>query len=117
MGVVFRVESNSNPSMYRPDDPNQYLKWAWRDIRWEDIFDCISIDMSSYIYYDDPEYNYRSAEEVVEMRNAIQAFVERDITYCDDETNRRLDELHDDAVKLLAFFDYYVANEAHIEIF
>ena len=52
MGVIFRVESKSNPSMYDPNDPNQYLKWAWRDIRWEDIFNILDIDMSSYIYYD-----------------------------------------------------------------
>ncbi len=117
MGVFFRVESKSNPSMYDPNDPNQYLKWAWRDIQWELIFNILDIDMSSYIYYDYPEYNYRSPAEVEAMRDAIKEFVEKDITYYDDATNRLRDELHDDAVKLLEFFNYYVANEAHIEIF
>ncbi len=112
MGVQIIVESTSNPSFYDRDDPKRYLKWAWRDIRWEDIFDMLGIDMSAHMYYDDPEYNYRSPEEVVAMRNAIQAFVE-----CDEATNQRRDELHDDAVQLLAFFDYYVAHGAHIRLY
>jgi hypothetical protein len=117
MGVQIVVESTSNPTFYARDDPKRYLKWAWRDIRWEEIFDCIGIDMSAHMYYDDPEYNYRSPQEVVAMRNAIQAFVECDIPYCDEATNQRRDELHNDAVQLLAFFDYYVAHGAHIRLY
>lgn len=117
MGVQIIVDSTSNPSFYAPDDPKRYLKWAWRDIRWEDIFGVMGIDMSPYAYYDDPAYNYRSPEEVVAMRNAIEAFVERDITYYDETTNQLRDELHDEAVQLLVFFDYYVANGAHIWLY
>lgn len=116
MGVQIVVDSTSNPSFYAPDDPNRYLKWAWRDIRWEDIFDCIDIDMSPYAYNDNPAYNYRSPEEVTAMRNAIQAFVERDVLVCDEAANKRRDELHDDAVLLLEFFDYYVEHGAHIRL-
>jgi hypothetical protein len=117
MGVCIEVESETNPSFYAENDPNRYLNYAWGNIRWEEIFDILGIDMSPYIYYDDPDYNYRSPAEVEAMRNAIHAFVEKDITYCDEETNRLRDELHDDAVKLLEFFDYYVANGAHIILF
>ena len=106
MGVQFEVESAKNPAFYAENDPNRYLKYAWRDIRWEQLFDTIGIDMSAYIYYDDPAYNYRSPEDVEYMRDAIRVFVE-------EETN----ELRDDAAKLLEFFNYYVENGAHFTIF
>jgi hypothetical protein len=50
------------------------------------------------------------------MRNAIQAFVEQDVLVCDEAANKRRDELHDDAVLLLEFFDYYVEHGAHIRL-
>ena len=117
MGVDIKVKSTRNPSFYALDDPNQFLKYAWRDIRWEDIFDCLHIDISPWIYYDDPDYNYRSPDQVESMRDAIKEFVEKTVDYYGEDTMRLRDELHDDAAKLLEFFDYYVENEAHIVIF
>lgn len=118
MGIVFHVASKKNPAMYSIDDPNQYLKWAWRDIRWNEIFECIGIDMSPTIYYDSYDYNNRTFEEVRCMRNLIEIFTDKTFDISDEsaEYQRLRDELHDDAVKLLEFFDYYVENEAYITI-
>ncbi len=118
MGIDFHVESKKNPVMYGTNDPNQFLKWAWRNIRWEEIFECVNIDMSPYIYYEDPGYNYRSPQDVEDMRDNIKRFVDKvDELYDADEYYRLRDELHEDAVKLLELFDYYVENEAYITIY
>lgn len=108
MGVQIVVKSK-NPDFYAHDPQMVYLKYAWSDIRWWELLDILGIYMPPHVY----DQDNKSADEVKEMQNTIQDFVD------DRSTRERLgaEEFYDDAVKLLEFFKYYVANEAWIEIY
>ncbi len=98
MGIDYRV------SCYSENDPNQFLKYAWRDIQWPAILETLDINITE-VDYDSPT-NYWSPEDVKEMRDRIQAFCEK-----------QMNDLHEDATVLLEFFNYYVANNASIRAF
>lgn len=122
MGVDFIVKSRKNPAMYAEDDPEQYLKYAWRNIRWVEILvDLLGFDMEPHLYY---EYdNNREPSQVEDMRDHIRAMLGgtyHTIIYVDpteyEEMKKRFEVLREDAVRLLRYFDYYVENEAYFEI-
>jgi hypothetical protein len=122
MGVIFIVKSRKNPAMYAEDDPEQYLKYAWRDIRWEEIFQILGFDMNPYMYYEDD--NIREPSQVEYMRDHIQAMLDgtyHTMIYVDpaeyEEMKKRFEVLREDAVWLLRYFNYYVENEAYFEIY
>jgi hypothetical protein len=121
MGVVFIVKSRKTPAMYAEDDPEQYLKYAWRDIRWEEIFHILGFDMNPYMYYEDD--NIREPSQVEDMRDHIRGMLNgmyHTMIYVDpveyEEMKKRFEVLREDAVRLLRYFDYYVENEAYFEI-
>jgi hypothetical protein len=103
MGIDYKVES-TNPTFYSENDPNQFLKYAWRDIEWPAIFTLLDFTITEIDY--DSDSNYWSPDDVKGMRDSIQAFCEED--------QKELAYLHDDAVKLLKLFNYYVENNASI---
>ncbi len=105
-----------NPTFYSKDDPNQFLKYAWCDIHWPVIFDILHFTIYS-VDYDFP-INYWSPEDVENMRDDIRAFCDKTwwISENDNETRELMDILHEDAIKLLKFFDYYVENKASIHV-
>lgn len=115
MGVVYQVKSDSNPIMYAEDDPNIYLKYAWRDIRWVEIFEILGIDQDWHPHWYYEENPIRDKEEIRRIRDELEVFVAKRGGL--DKTHpNEVEELHDDAVRLLEFFNYYVANDAYVVI-
>jgi hypothetical protein len=116
MGIDYIVKSNSHPNLFGEDDPNQFIKWAWRDIKWEEICELCGFEkiIYSFAYVDDD--NYIKSAQVKEMRDDIQSFVDKTFYIEKAQDKIKLDVLHDDAVKLLAFFQFYVDHDASITI-
>ncbi len=111
MGVDYIV------SCYSENDPNQFLKYAWRDIQWPAILETLDINITE-VDYDSPT-NYWSPEDVKEMRDRIRAFCDKTLWVSEQDHNAReqMNDLHEDATVLLEFFNYYVANNASIRAF
>jgi hypothetical protein len=108
MGINYIV------SCYSENDPNQFLKYAWRDIQWPAILETLDINITE-VDYDSP-INYWSPEDVKEMRDRIQAFCDETL-WVSEEDQKHMNYLHNDATVLLEFFNYYVANNASIRAF
>ncbi len=96
------------------NNPNQFLKYAWRSIQWPTILEILDINITE-VDYDSPT-NYWTPEDVKEMRDRIQAFCDKTwwISEEDHHTKKQMNDLHYDATKLLEFFNYYVENNASI---
>jgi hypothetical protein len=113
MGIDYFVKSTINPNMYGDNDPNCYLKYAWRDIDWKEVFNVLNIRL--HILYDHP-ISYWSTEHIKDIRDMIKEFIESD-TYDRECPNEQiLAKLKTDANKLLEFFNYYVENKAIIYV-
>ncbi len=112
MGIDYKVVS-TNPAFYSENDPNQFLKYAWRNIQWPAIFEILDFTITQTDV--DSTINYWTAEDVKEMRDSIYAFCHKSWWIPDDyDLRKSIDDLHDNALKLLEFFDYYVAHDACI---
>lgn len=103
MGIDIYIFSETNKDLFTKPDPNRYGKWAWRDIDWKEICDLLDIPLTSN-WYDNPN-DYFCPEDVKDFRDRICKFV-----------SSGSEQLHDDAVKLLEFFDYYVANKVSMRL-
>ena len=116
MGIDLLAESDTLPTLFAKDDPNKYLKYAWMDIDWREIFDILHINL--HALYDN-HINYWAPCHVRDMRDEIKNFVDKTIWIPDDDhenMKEKMDLLHDDAVKLLKFFDFYVENNVKIHV-
>lgn len=100
MGIDIIVESN-HPNFYARDDPNRFATWAWHEINWRPIIERCDVEFAHNWYDQKSEYD---KDEVKNIRDEIVSLI----------VHQTLGDLHEDAVKLLAFFDYYVAHDATI---
>lgn len=102
MGIDIIIKSD-HPNFYASDDPNRHAKWAWHDINWRPIIERCDIEFADYWYDQKSDYD---AGDVKNIRDHLAELI----------AHKMLGELHDDAIKLLAFFEYYVAHNATIYV-
>ena len=113
MGIDFRV-SSANPDFYSGNDPNQYINYAWLDIDWIELFEVLDIPMTSHCYDYYPKQFTR--DDVRDFRDRIAEVVNKTYHVDGEYCKAILEKHHGDAVKLLVYFDYYVANDAIIVV-
>lgn len=122
MGVDYVIKSKINPNMYDENDPNQYLKWALRDVKWIKVFNLLNFNLA------DNSLNYWCAEQVEDIYNMIKK-VEEDpyqlyYGWKKEELEPHMIEdineaitLKDDIKKMSEYFKYIADNKAYIHIF
>jgi hypothetical protein len=122
MGIDFLTYSKINPDMYKEDDPNQYLKYALRDIEWFKILDLLNINLGNNAL------NYWCQEQVEDIYNRIKSINEDPYNLYSGWEKEELEEhmiddinkaikLKDDIEKLCEYFKFLVDNKAYIRIF
>lgn len=114
MGIDFRIESPTDPEFLK-GSPDQYCKWAWRNIRWTDVLEFLEINLA---LLSNGAINWWSESQVAAMRDLIKQLAEREENLLWDEDRRlRVASLQKDATLLLEHFDAYVAHGARIYVF
>jgi len=112
MGIDYRVESLTHPTMFAIDSPEQYCKWAWRDIKWAPVLDFLDINLSLLTGC---AIHWWAESQVAEMRDLIRQLAEGDENLLWDEERKAAGgSLRKDAQALLKHFDFYVAHDARI---
>jgi hypothetical protein len=93
-----------------------YLKNAWRDIRWKLVFTLLNINLD--LLYGCPILNYWSTECVENIYNLLVKLYENpsDILFDEVDVENAL-YLKDDILKLKDLFKIYVDNKCIIKVF
>jgi hypothetical protein len=97
------------------ESPDQYCKWAWRGLAWRDILDFLEINLAALA---NTAICWWSESQVETMCGLIRQLVEgNEGLLWDEDRQKRAAALRGDAVRLLQFFESYVAHGARIYVF
>jgi len=115
MGIDYKVVSLTDTDYESKLGENVYLKYAWREIDWQPVFDFLHINLD--LLYDS-SVNYWSECQVVDILDHLIALTNKDDSLLIDlNRHRDAEKLRQTAAKLLHFFEDYVAHNARIYIF
>jgi hypothetical protein len=115
MGIDYKVVSLTDTDYESKLGENVYLKYAWRDLDWRPVFDFLHINLD--LLYDS-SVNYWSECQVVDIRDHLIALINKDDALLMNlECLSHAENLRNNAVKLLHFFEDYVAHNARIYVF
>ena len=125
MGIDYLVKSKINPNMYTDDDPNMWLKYALKEIKWDEILDLLYINLAA-LY--GSAIRYWSPEQVKDMYEMITRLDEDPYNLYGPWKKEELEphmikdiekaiKLKDDIHHLKEYFEFLVLNEAYIEVY
>jgi hypothetical protein len=105
MGIDYKIQSKDYPDMYSENDPNQYLKYALQNIKWQEILEILGIRLDALL---DSGIQYWCPEQVKDMYESIKRL---HLEPTEDMN------LQDDCKQLMEYFEHLVKHNAYIYVF
>jgi hypothetical protein len=116
MAIDYVVESQIEGNFYNDtENKERNLKWAWRNIKWKQIFDIIGFRIDG-LYNN--LINYWSLDQVNKIYVTLKILYNNPaMAVCCEEDLKTAEKMKPDILLLMKYFEKYVENKCVIIVF